>query len=497
MAESETVQREALAIRRKLYGNEHRDVATSLDNLARLLLAQGKAAEAEATFRDALAMRRNVLGDKHPSVAESFSALGSLFVQQNRLAEAEANYREALSAVRQTSDNGASQDSSGLAMVLHHLADVLRSENAIAEATSLAEEAAAMYQRHSEWPLHEREHAFRVLGRVLTDAGDAGSLENWLRQEVALERNAATNQPSGFETAIGQLTTFLRREKRYAEAETLCREALDRARRFAPNDGPRLEERLADLADCLRSQKRHAESEELYREALDSARRSATEDAPRFALRVNDLGGVLAAQGKLDEAEMEGRAAVSLYAELKAAAPTNSFYCGEEARATRALARMLEGLGRRDAAAIEYRQAIALYQKAITAFPAQRQFKGALAQLLEKKGAFAGVEGAYRLAGEQYRKSAEGGGSEDLNALAWFLATCPDASLRDGQGAVDLARRAVRATHQKKDSYLDTLAAAHAEAGQFAEAIKTQKEAMALLRGDEEREAKGYPSRLK
>jgi len=202
MAESETVQREALAIRRKLYGNEHRDVATSLDNLARLLLAQGKAAEAEATFRDALAMRRKVLGDKHPSVAESFSALGSLFVQQNRLAEAEANYREALSAVRQTSDNGASQDSSGLAMVLHHLADVLRSENAIAEATSLAEEAAAMYQRHFEWPLHERSTRSECLAeysptREMQAALRTGSGRRWpLRGTQQPTNHRASKPPS-------------------------------------------------------------------------------------------------------------------------------------------------------------------------------------------------------------------------------------------------------------------------------------------------------------
>jgi hypothetical protein len=61
---------------------------------------------------------------------------------------------------------------------------------------------------------------------------------------------------------------------------------------------------------------------------------------------------------------------------------------------------------------------------------------------------------------------------------------------------VDFAQRAVAATHQRNDSYLDTLAAAYAEAGKFADAVKTQKEAIALLHKDDEKTAKDYASRL-
>ena len=41
------MHREALAMQRKLLGNEHPDVADSLDGLANVLQAQGKLAEAE------------------------------------------------------------------------------------------------------------------------------------------------------------------------------------------------------------------------------------------------------------------------------------------------------------------------------------------------------------------------------------------------------------------------------------------------------------------
>ncbi len=66
------------------------------------------------------------------------------------------------------------------------------------------------------------------------------------------------------------------------------------------------------------------------------------------------------------------------------------------------------------------------------------------------------------------------------NNLAWLRATCPVATFRDGKEAVRLAQLACRLTHEREPQFLGTLAAAHAEAGQFAEAIAVCREAIAL-----------------
>ncbi|HBB30389.1 MAG TPA: kinesin, partial [Cyanobacteria bacterium UBA9273] len=63
----------------RLLGENHPDVAGSLNNLALLYKSQGRYSEAEPLYRQALAMRQELLGQRHPDVATSLNNLALLY----------------------------------------------------------------------------------------------------------------------------------------------------------------------------------------------------------------------------------------------------------------------------------------------------------------------------------------------------------------------------------------------------------------------------------
>ena len=79
-----------------------------------------------------------------------------------------------------------------------------------------------------------------------------------------------------------------------------------------------------------------------------------------------------------------------------------------------------------------------------------------------------------------------------LNRLAWLLATSPEDDVRNGPKAVELAQHAVSLTSRLDVMSLETLSAAYAEAGRFAEAVSTGREALGLA----ERQGNGAAAQL-
>src|SRR5262249_22046080 len=84
----------------------------------------------------------------------------------------------------------------------------------------------------------------------------------------------------------------------------------------------------------------------------------------------------------------------------------------------------------------------------------------------------------------------------ELNSVAWKLATSTDDSSRDGKKALEVAKKACALSMQGDWQFLDTLAAAYAETGDFDNAVKCQKKAISMEPSEKIQEKFGLEERL-
>ena len=180
---------------------------------------------------------------------------------------------------------------------------------------------------------------------------------------------------------------------------------------------------------------------------------------PDYYEALNDLGSMCAAAGRYDEA-------IDYYRRANRSQP-NSF-------------ETVKNLGSALAATGRFEEAIQCYRQAI-------QIRPGHPETLVYLGMTLGQAGRNREAADAYRAALKLNPDlpEALNNLALILATSSEDGLRNGPEAVQSAERACQLTQFRQPQFIETLAAAYAEAGRFqdAQAVMTQLEQLATNAG--------------
>lgn len=273
--------------------------------------------------------------------------------------------------------------------------------------------------------------AHNNIGVLLDQRGDIEPAEKHYRRSLELK-------PDNYE-AMNNLGLILTTRGRPQEAITWYQKVL--AAR------PDAKQTQLNLGMALLNAGKPAEAAACFQRVID--------ESPNAAQAYDGLGQALVQMERREAAEIVFRKALDLD-------PNN-------ARVLSNLGLLLYQMGRSD-------DAIPPLERAVAISPGDVQARLNLGIILTRTRRYADAirvlqEGVQQNAPNQYL----------CMNLAWLLATAPDARLRDGQTAVNLAMQACQLTAFESARPIDVLAAAYAEVGRFEDAVKMAERAQNLI----------------
>jgi len=293
-AKAEIMHREALQVRRALFGELNPLVAASLTDLGNAVNMQNRQPEAELLLRQALAMRRTLFGAEHVEVAQSLTSLADNLTDQRKLAEAEKLQRAALQMQRGL----LKRNHPDVLLSLNNLGRILRLDGRLAEAEVVYREVVA--QAGDRVTLSSID-SVQKLGGVLRDLGKLAEAEAVSRQAVTMSRKLLGNDHALVSSTLNELSYVLQLEGKLGEVEALLQTQLQRMRQTLPADDPGIRTVMVNLSQNLVAQEKFPEAEQLAREALGILEKHEPDDWRTASCR-SLLGATLLGQKKFEAA---------------------------------------------------------------------------------------------------------------------------------------------------------------------------------------------------
>ena len=294
--EAQRYYEEALELYHKSVGLEHGDIARMVTGWASMNHARGRSAEAESQYREALDMSRRLLGETHQFTIECRLALADLFAEQGRNDAAQ----EILDEILPLADRLFGARS--LPQIVRRKAyiQMARSEFVAAEQTLIGIQTSAYDRMSRAYPAEAAK--LRTLSTALQKSTRKGAAELYLDSV----RTIHALSPNPLEAARAVLAFGILRYKQgsFAASEPLFRECLAYLAE-EPTDQLAMRVRATrHLGSCLVAQDRSVEAEALLR-GIHTVFRGTVGDEHDLAQSVlGDLISLYEKTGQTDQAEV-------------------------------------------------------------------------------------------------------------------------------------------------------------------------------------------------
>jgi serine/threonine protein kinase/tetratricopeptide (TPR) repeat protein len=257
---------EALETRRKLYGNQHPDVATSLESLVDLAMLKHDYPAQRKLGQEAFTLRRALSGPNDVRTLNTMYRYGT--------------------ALHQTGEN--------------------------AEAKRVLDEWIATISRLPADTSSERAAQLEHLATLLTYDRDFARAERLIREALAIKRALLGDEHPSVGYAVSILADMLLHAQRFEDAEREVRKSIAIYRKAYPEGHPELAREVRQYAVILEGQRRYPEAETQLREALGLQQQLGRSGSVDFAMTELNLAVALTANGKFGESERVARHGMTL-----------------------------------------------------------------------------------------------------------------------------------------------------------------------------------------
>jgi serine/threonine protein kinase/tetratricopeptide (TPR) repeat protein len=303
---------EALATRRRQFGERSEQVAASLDQVAGLHFELGNLDSSVTLYARALALARAIHGPRDLRVATGLTNLGHALRAQGDYPAAERHAREAVRLFERLVDPGVDSERVMLADGFMNLAQVHHFAGHLPDADSVYRKALDAY-RATHGTAHPKvSEALNNLAGVLNDEGELEQAEAMYREALALDRRLlGVDHPDGAIT-MANLAGVLRRRGNFHGADSMYRQALaiDRAANGPDHWGIGYD--LTQLGGLRLEMGDLTGADTLFAAALANYDRSLPPENPYRVAPLLGLGEVMLRRGAARDAEPRIRRAVAI-----------------------------------------------------------------------------------------------------------------------------------------------------------------------------------------